>query len=85
MKKKIVDDSMDGKIKIEFLSNKKTMRIELDKTGCEFLIETLKDLLTGDGYPFIDYDPGTGYDCGILRKDSLGLMIEIIEKDENKK
>lgn len=80
IKKKINYDSNEGRINIQFLEKKKTIYLELDKIGCEFLINELTDLLNGEG-DFVDYDPSTGYDCGLLTKDSLGLMI--VRKDFN--
>ena len=53
--------------------NKKSVQIEVDKKGCEFLIEELTDLLNNNKN-IVEYDSDTGYNCGILTKESLGVI-----------
>lgn len=69
-----------GRINIEYLEMKKTVRLELDIEACKFLISELQEMLSEEN-SFVDYDPETGYDCGVLSKNSLGLMIEVREKN----
>lgn len=72
--KKIVDQTNKGKLEISFLKQKNAVLIQTDKLGCAYLIEELTSYLEDNEDVFIDYDSGTGYDCGILTKDSLGIM-----------
>lgn len=75
MKKKIEKD--EGIISISKTDNN-SIQIALNKEGCEFLKNALDDLIKNKTYVF-DYDNETGYDCGILSKNSLGIII--VRKD----
>lgn len=76
MKKKIIIKD-EGIISISKTKND-SIQIAVNAEGCEFLKSVLDDLLEDKTYVF-DYDSGTGYDCGILSKNSLGIII--VRKD----
>lgn len=72
--KKMVNDSNDGRINIEYL-DKNTVQIELDDESCKFLIEVLTEFLNDPKMHHVNYDSDTGYSCGFMAKKSLGLII----------
>ena len=74
-----LDMFYEGRIFINLTPNKKSVQIEVDKKGCEFLIEELTDLLNNNKN-IVEYDSDTGYNCGILTKESLGIIINWREK-----
>ena len=75
--KKSVNNQIKGRLLIQFLDNKKTVRIEMDKEAAKFLVEELTEMINDQESFFVDYDPETGYSVGILTKNSLGLMLEM--------
>ncbi len=75
MRKKIHSES--SWITVTHLKNDSVV-LAVDEDGCKYLIEELQYLLANKDYVF-DYDQSTGYDCGILSKNSLGLII--VRKD----
>ena len=75
--KKIINDSTIGRLCINVIYKKNTVHIEMDKEACKFLIAELTEFLNEPGTGFVDYDPDTGYDCGVLTKNSLGLMLSL--------
>lgn len=74
MKKNIIDDARNGRIHIEYL-DKHTVQVELDDDGCKFLIEVLTEFLNDPKMHHVNYDSDTGYSCGFMTKNSLGLII----------
>lgn len=58
--------------------NDGSIELALNEEGCKFLIEELQELLQNKSY-VCHYDSGTGYDCGVLSKNSLGIAI--VRKD----
>ena len=74
MKKKVDNRALEGRILIEYL-DKHRVQIELDDAGCKFLIEVLTEFLNDPEMHHADYDADTGYSCGFMAKNSLGLII----------
>lgn len=72
--KKQINESNEGRILITLTPNQKSIQIDLDEIGCEFLIEELTNLLQKTKN-IIDYDANTGYACGLMTKNSLGIII----------
>lgn len=60
--------------------NNNSIEIALSEEGCRFLIDELQELIKNREY-IMDYDSNTGYDCGILSKNSFGLVL--VRKDFN--
>lgn len=77
MKKRVHCNESESYISVS-KTNTNSICIGLNEEGCKFLIAELQELIDNKSYIF-DYDCGTGYDCGILSKDSLGLII--VRKD----
>ena len=66
---------MNGRIKIQLTGKRdEYVYFELDEIGCQFLIDELNALLNHKKQ-CVEYDPSTGYDCGILTEDSPGFVI----------
>ena len=68
-----------GRIAVKYLEKKKSVYICMDMEACSYLFEELKEILANKEYCFLDYDTATGYDCGILTKNSLGIALEVLK------
>lgn len=69
-----INESLEGRIQIEYL-DKNTVQIELDDEGCKFMIEVFTEFLNNPKMHHVNYDSDTGYSCGFMTKNSLGLII----------
>lgn len=75
--KKTTKYNDEGRIAISLSRDKKMVQIELDYESCTFLIEELNDILHGG---IIEYDSDSGYSCGLLKKNSLGIIVSNIKE-----
>ncbi len=74
------NETLKGRINIEYL-DKYTVQMEVDNAACQWLIEVLTDLMSDDpDVHHVNYDAGTGYDLGVMTKNSLGLIINNRDK-----
>lgn len=68
-----------GRITVQYLEKKKSVYIHMDMEACSYLLGELKEILTDREDCFLDYDSATGYDCGVLAKNSLGIALEVVK------
>lgn len=68
-----------GRMKIEYL-DKYSVSFELDNKSIDFLIDILNDLKNEPGCHHLNYDSSTGYDLGVMTKDSLNLILNNRDK-----
>lgn len=69
-------------IMVRILSGGKNIQIDMDKKGCENLLEIVNMLLVDPNCSIIEYDKdsGYGYDSGVLSKNSTGIIFSRRDK-----
>lgn len=75
------EHSIKGRFRIECI-NKHTVQVELDNLSIDFLVETLLELKNEQGVHHFNFDSDTGYSCGFMTRDSLGLILNNRDKYE---
>ncbi len=67
---------------VQVLPYGKNVQIDMDKKGCQELIEILKDLLENPECSILEYDKESGYGVasGLLNSQSLGLIFSLRDK-----